>query len=237
MIKSIRKLVKKFTTTIIETESEKKIQKNKFDYVRLAFGSEARQKILKGVTAMSDTVSATYGPLGKNVLIDYDNKPVITKDGVTVAKNVQLTARSENIGCRMLSVCSGSTNEYAGDGTTTSTVLAGEIIKRGVALVDIGFHPLDIKRGIDHSLNVFLKELDKNKVRIRNKTDLQNLAMITTNKNKEISEIVSEAILTLGVSSMISLEESPTGDNKLIIYQGMSLTFGMATKEFTSDNE
>lgn len=107
----------------------KPIQKNKYDNVRLSFGREARKNLLAGIKTMSDNVAITYGPLGKNVVIDYEESPIVTKDGVTVAKHISLRNRQINIGCRLLNIIAGNTNEYAGDGTTTATVLAGEISK------------------------------------------------------------------------------------------------------------
>ena len=107
----------------------KPIQKNKYDNVKLSFGREARNNLLQGIKTMSDNVAITYGPLGKNVVIDYEDSPIVTKDGVTVAKHINLRNRQKNIGCRLLSIIAGNTNEYAGDGTTTATVLAGELSK------------------------------------------------------------------------------------------------------------
>jgi chaperonin GroEL len=227
---------RKFVSWEIEQKEEAKAQKtNKYDYIRLKFGNRARKDLLKGVLTMSMTVAKTYGPLGKNVAIEQNEKSIITKDGVTVAKNIQLTKRSENIGCRLVSLVPGSTNEYAGDGTTTSTVLAGEIVRKGTQLVSLGFHPLDIKKGIDQAANELIKELSNIKVFIKKKEDLYSLAMITTNKNIEISEIITEAVINLGITGIISLEESPSGENRLIIYQGMSLPHGFASNEFIND--
>jgi len=107
----------------------KPIQKNKYDNVKLSFGSEARKNLLEGIKTISDNVAITYGPLGKNVVIDYEDNPIVTKDGVTVAKHISLTKRQKNLGCRLLSHIAGNTNEFAGDGTTTATVLAGELSK------------------------------------------------------------------------------------------------------------
>ena len=108
----------------------KKLAKNKYDFVNLKFGSEARSMLVHGIIEMSDTVGKTYGPLGKNVAISEQKNPIIvTKDGVTVAKYIKFSSRSKNLGCRLLSSIAGSTNIHAGDGTTTSTVLASEIVK------------------------------------------------------------------------------------------------------------
>jgi chaperonin GroEL len=223
-----------FVTFEIETKEEKK-KNNKFDFVKLKFGDHARKDLLTGVLTMSNTVAKTYGPLGKNVAIEQNDIGIVTKDGVTVAKNISKSKRSENLGCKLLSQVSGSTNEYAGDGTTTSTVLAGEIVRKGSRLVSIGFHPLDIKKGIELAASMFIKELERLKVLIRKKEDLFNLAMITTNKNKELSEIVTEALVNLGMSGIVSLEESPTGENKLIIYQGMSTANGLASMDLINE--
>lgn len=107
----------------------KPVQKNKYDNVKLSFGREARNNLLEGIKTMADNVAITYGPLGKNVVIDYEDNPIVTKDGVTVAKHIKLRNRQKNIGCRLLSIIAGNTNEFAGDGTTTATVLAGELSK------------------------------------------------------------------------------------------------------------
>lgn len=107
----------------------KPVKKNKYDNVKLSFGREARKNLLEGIKTISDNVAITYGPLGKNVVIDYEDNPIVTKDGVTVAKHINLKNRQKNIGCRLLSIIAGNTNEYAGDGTTTATVLAGELSK------------------------------------------------------------------------------------------------------------
>lgn len=107
----------------------KPMKKNKYDNVKLSFGREARDNILKGIKTISENVAITYGPLGKNVVIDDNDNPIVTKDGVTVAKHISLTKRKHNLGCRLLSIIAGNTNEFAGDGTTTATVLAGELSK------------------------------------------------------------------------------------------------------------
>jgi len=107
----------------------KSIKKNKYDNVKLSFGREARNNLLEGIQSMADNVAITYGPLGKNVVIDYEDSPIVTKDGVTVAKHINFRNRQKNIGSRLLSIIAGNTNEYAGDGTTTATVLAGELSK------------------------------------------------------------------------------------------------------------
>jgi hypothetical protein len=121
---------KKFTLGYrAEDLDAKPIQKNKYDNVKLSFGREARNNLLQGIKIMADNVAITYGPLGKNVVIDYEESPIVTKDGVTVAKHIYLRNRQKNIGCRLLSIIAGNTNEYAGDGTTTATVLAGELSK------------------------------------------------------------------------------------------------------------
>jgi TCP-1/cpn60 chaperonin family len=107
----------------------KPIQKNKYDYVKLSFGNEARNKLLEGINTISDNVAITYGPLGKNIVIENGENTIVTKDGVTVAKHIGLSKRHQNIGCRLISIIAGNTNEFAGDGTTTATVIAGELSK------------------------------------------------------------------------------------------------------------
>lgn len=107
----------------------KPVKKNKFDYVKLTFGREARKNLLEGINTLSDNVAITYGPLGKNVVIETEENPIVTKDGVTVAKHINLRKRQQNIGCKLLGLIAGNTNDFAGDGTTTATVLAGELSK------------------------------------------------------------------------------------------------------------
>ena len=107
----------------------KPVQKNKFDYVKLTFGREARKNLLEGINTLSDNVAITYGPLGKNVVIETEENPIVTKDGVTVAKHINLRKRQQNIGCKLLGLIAGNTNNFAGDGTTTATVLAGQLSK------------------------------------------------------------------------------------------------------------
>jgi hypothetical protein len=130
-LNSIYNINKKYLSLGYRAEDldPKPIKKNKYDNIKLSFGREARDNLLKGIKTVSENVAITYGPLGKNVVIDDKDNPIVTKDGVTVAKHINLTKRKHNLGCRLLSIIAGNTNEYAGDGTTTATVLAGELSK------------------------------------------------------------------------------------------------------------
>jgi chaperonin GroEL len=218
----------------IKGEDPKKIQKNKYDYVDLKFGNEARSIITNSILEVSSTVGKTFGPLGKNVAIsESDNPIIVTKDGVTVAKYIKFSSRKKNLGCRLMGSIAGSTNTYAGDGTTTSTVLAAEIVKwlikfnfrKGNSLIDIGFHPIEVKKGIEFAAKKMIEYLEEIKIKIKTHKDLFDLAMITTNQNVEISEIVSEALSKVGLKGLITLEESQTGNTQLKVYRIVSILY------------
>lgn len=243
--KTFVNIIKPNTSTMInETSSQNSLldrssflsssssnRKTKYDYKRLYFANKARDILSKGVVFISDNVKITFGPLGRSFLIsNYENLPIITKDGVTVARYIKPESRKESLGIRLLSSISGNTNIFSGDGTTTSCVLAGQLIKRGMFLVKNGYDPVSIKDGILFAKKEILKIMKEQRIYANSEGILYNLACICTNNDTYISNLVSKAVFKMGVDGDILIEDSPYDFSFLIETLCYTLPFGMTSK-------
>ena len=204
---------------------------------KIIFSSEAREELLKGVNKLADAVVATLGPSGRNAIIEQDQgNPVSTKDGVTVAKSIDLEDRVENIGAQLVKQASIKTADQAGDGTTTSTLLAREIYKQGIERMSSAVNAVDIKRGIDDAVEKtveFLKEYSKD---ITDEEQLKQVATISANNDTEVGELISTAMDKVGRDGVITIEESRTGETYLETVEGMQFSRGYKSPYFVTDN-
>lgn len=203
----------------------------------IKFGEDARKKLLDGVNQLADTVKVTLGPKGRNVVLDKSfGAPLITNDGVTIAKEIELDDPFENMGARLVKEVSTKTNDVAGDGTTTATVLAQSMIKEGVKNVAAGGDPMAIKRGIDKAVNAAVEALRKNSSEVNGKEDIARVASISAN-NEEIGKLISEAMEKVSKDGVITIEESKTSNTELNIVEGMQFDKGYVSPYMVTDTE
>ena len=203
----------------------------------IKFGEDARKKMLDGVNILADTVKVTLGPKGRNVVLDKNyGAPLITNDGVTIAKEIELDDAYENIGARLVKEVATKTNDIAGDGTTTATVLAQAIIKEGVKNVAAGGDPMAIKRGIDKAVEKAVEGLKEISSEINGKEDIARVASISAN-SQEIGELIADAMEKVSKDGVITIEESKTATTGLNIVEGMQFDKGYISPYFVTDTE
>ena len=203
----------------------------------IKFGEDARKSLLDGVNKLADTVKVTLGPKGRNVVLDKKfGAPLITNDGVTIAKEIELDDPFENMGARLVKEVSTKTNDVAGDGTTTATVLAQSMIKEGVKNVAAGGDPMAIKRGISKTVDKAVEELKKVSSKVAGKEDIARVASISAN-DREIGELISEAMEKVTKDGVITIEESKTSNTELNIVEGMQFDKGYVSPYMVSDTE
>ena len=203
----------------------------------IKFGEEARKKMLDGVNTLADTVKVTLGPKGRNVVLDKSfGAPLITNDGVTIAKEIELEDKYENIGARLVKEVATKTNDIAGDGTTTATVLAQSIIKEGVRNVAAGGDPMAIKRGIDKAVDAAVKELRTISSEVDGKEDISRVASISAN-SQEIGELIANAMEKVSKDGVITIEESKTASTGLNVVEGMQFDKGYISPYFVTDTD
>jgi len=204
---------------------------------QIKFGEEARKKLLDGINQLADTVKVTLGPKGRNVVLDKNyGAPLITNDGVTIAKEIELEDPFENMGARLVKEVSTKTNDVAGDGTTTATVLAQSMIKEGVKNVAAGGDPMAIKRGIDKAVEVAVEGLKEISSNVNGKEDIARVASISAN-NEEIGNLISEAMEKVSKDGVITIEESKTSSTELNIVEGMQFDKGYVSPYMVTDTE
>ena len=203
----------------------------------IKYGEEARKKLLDGVNKLADTVKVTLGPKGRNVVLDKNfGAPLITNDGVTIAKEIELPDPYENIGARLVKEVSVKTNDVAGDGTTTATVLAQKMIKEGIRNVAAGSDPMAIKRGMDKAVSEATKALKNISSKVNGKEDIARVASISAN-NKEIGDLISDAMEKVSKDGVITIEESKTSSTYVEIVEGMQFDKGYISPYMVTDTE
>ena len=203
----------------------------------IKFGEEARKKLLDGVNQLADTVKVTLGPKGRNVVLDKTyGAPLITNDGVTIAKEIELDDPFENMGARLVKEVSTKTNDVAGDGTTTATVLAQSMIKEGVKNVAAGGDPMAIKRGIDKAVEAAVEGLKEISSPVNGKEDIARVASISAN-NEEVGNLISEAMEKVSKDGVITIEESKTSNTELNVVEGMQFDKGYVSPYMVTDTE
>jgi chaperonin GroEL len=202
----------------------------------LKYSQEARNSILIGVNALADAVKVTLGPKGRNVVIEKSfGSPTITKDGVTVAKEIELSDKFENMGAQMVREVASKTNDDAGDGTTTATVLAQAIFREGAKIVAAGLNPMDVKRGIDKAVEAVIAELKKLAKPIKDQKEIAQVGTISANNDPAIGKIIAEAMEKVGKEGVITVEEAKTSETTLDVVEGMQFDRGYLSPYFVTN--
>ncbi len=202
------------------------------------FGSEIRKKMLSGVNQLADAVVSTLGPRGRNVCLQKTfGSPLITKDGVSVAKEVELEDPWENMGCRLLREAASKTSDDAGDGTTTATVLARYIYQEGFKLVEAGLAPISLKRGLDKAFAMLEEQVIGMSLPVKNQQDIENVATISANGDREIGKVIADAVAKVGKDGVVNIEEGRSIETTIEATDGMMLDRGWLRPEFCFDGE
>ena len=202
------------------------------------FGADARDRMLKGVNILADAVKVTLGPKGRNVVIDKAyGAPRITKDGVTVAKEIELSDKFENMGAQMLREVASRTNDEAGDGTTTATVLAQAIVREGVKSVAAGMNPMDLKRGIDQAVEAIVEDLKKRSKKVQDSAEIAQVGTISSNGERAIGKMIAEAMEKVGNEGVITVEQGKSLETELEVVEGMQFDRGYLSPYFITNAE
>lgn len=205
---------------------------------QLVYSEDARKKMLSGVEQIARAVKVTLGPCGRLVMLDKKyGAPTITKDGVSVAKEIELKDPFENMGAQLVREVSSKTNDVAGDGTTTATVLAYAIVREGLKAVSAGMTPIEIKRGIDKATAIAVEEVKKNSRAVKGNEDITHVATISANNDPEIGKILADAIEKVGKDGVITVEESKNMDTTVKTVEGMQFDRGYISSYFVNDRE
>ena len=205
---------------------------------QLLFNEDARKKLLSGVEQISKAVKTTLGPCGRMVMMDKKyGSPVITKDGVSVAKEIELADPFENMGAQFVREVASKTNDDAGDGTTTATVLSYALVREGVKSVAAGMTPIEIKRGIDKAVKIAVDEIKKNAKPVKGADDITNIATISANNDAEIGKMLADAIEKVGKDGVITVEESKNMEMTVDTVEGMQFDRGYISSYFVTDRE
>src|ERR1700709_421240 len=202
------------------------------------FGADAREKLLRGVDILADAVQVTLGPKGRNVVIDKSfGAPRTTKDGVTVAKEIELADKFENMGAQMVREVASKTNDAAGDGTTTATVLARAIVREGSKSVAAGMNPMDLKRGIEKSVEAVVAELKKRSKKVKDNEEIAQVGTISANGDHEVGKMIAEAMAKVGNEGVITVEEAKGLETELDVVEGMQFDRGYISPYFVTNAE
>jgi len=202
------------------------------------FSGEARERMLRGVDILANAVKVTLGPKGRNVVLDKSfGAPRITKDGVTVAKEIELEDKFENMGAQMLREVAQKTNDLAGDGTTTATVLAQAIVREGAKSVAAGMNPMDLKRGIDIAVNAVVKDIEKRAKKVGSSAEVAQVGTISSNGDANIGQMIAKAMQKVGNEGVITVEEAKALDTEVEIVEGMQFDRGYISPYFITNAE
>ena len=200
------------------------------------FGADAREKLLRGVDILADAVQVTLGPKGRNVVIDKSfGAPRTTKDGVTVAKEIELADKFENMGAQMVREVASKTNDAAGDGTTTATVLARAIVREGSRSVAAGMNPMDLKRGIDIAVEAVVAELKKRSKKVKDNEEIAQVGTVSANGDAEVGKMIAEAMAKVGNEGVITVEEAKGLETELDVVEGMQFDRGYISPYFITN--
>jgi chaperonin GroEL len=200
------------------------------------FSTDARERMLRGVDILADAVKVTLGPKGRNVVIEKSfGAPRTTKDGVTVAKEIELADKFENMGAQMVREVAQKTNDLAGDGTTTATVLAQAIVREGLKAVAAGMNPMDLRRGIDKAVAQVVEEIQRRSKKVKNSGEIAQVGTISSNGEKAIGEMIAEAMQKVGNEGVITVEEAKSLDTELDVVEGMQFDRGYLSPYFITN--
>jgi len=200
-------------------------------------GQQARKKLQEGIQILTDAVSSTMGPAGRNVIIEHEHRSIMTKDGVSVARSITLEDKEQNIGAQLVKEVAVNTEQEAGDGTTTSTVLANAIFKKGLKAVESGVNPVQLKNGMDKILPIILSELEKTVKQVENIKDLENIGTISANSDEKIGKMIAKAVESVGTDGVITVEEGKGIEDSIDIVKGMQFKKGFASPYFVTDTK
>ncbi|WP_095091142.1 chaperonin GroEL [Mesorhizobium sophorae] len=202
----------------------------------IKFSTDARDRMLRGVEILNNAVKVTLGPKGRNVIIDKAyGAPRITKDGVTVAKEIELTDKFENMGAQMVREVASKTNDLAGDGTTTATVLAASILREGAKLVAAGMNPMDLKRGIDQAVTAVVGEIKARAKKVKSSAEIAQVGTIAANGDASVGEMIAKAMDKVGNDGVITVEEAKTAETELDVVEGMQFDRGYLSPYFVTN--
>ena len=203
---------------------------------QVVFHADARDRLLNGVNVLANAVKVTLGPKGRNVVIEKSfGAPRTTKDGVTVAKEIELSDRLENMGAQLVKEVASKTNDFAGDGTTTATVLAQAIAQEGTKAVAAGMNPMDLKRGVDLAVEAIVEELKKQSRKVKSNEEIKQVGTISANGDKEIGKFLADAMAKVGLEGVITVEEAKSLETELDIVEGMQFDRGFASPYFVTN--
>ncbi|RWK60894.1 chaperonin GroEL [Mesorhizobium sp.] len=204
----------------------------------IKFATDARDRMLRGVELLNNAVKVTLGPKGRNVVIEKAyGAPRITKDGVTVAKEIELSDKFENMGAQMVREVASKTNDLAGDGTTTATVLAASILREGAKLVAAGMNPMDLKRGIDLAVAAVVKDIQALSKKVKSSEEIAQVGTIAANGDASVGAMIAEAMKKVGNEGVITVEEAKTAETELEVVEGMQFDRGYLSPYFVTNTE
>jgi chaperonin GroEL len=202
------------------------------------FGADARERMLRGVDILADAVKVTLGPKGRNVVIEKSfGAPRSTKDGVTVAKEIELADKFENMGAQMVREVASKTNDAAGDGTTTATVLAQSIVREGSKSVAAGMNPMDLKRGVEKAVEAVIADLKKRSKKVKSNDEIRQVGTISANGDTTVGKMIAEAMAKVGNEGVITVEEAKSLDTELEVVEGMQFDRGYISPYFVTNAE
>jgi len=202
----------------------------------IKFDTEARTKMLQGVDTLANVVKVTLGPKGRNVVLDKSyGAPRSTKDGVTVAKEIELQDKFENMGAQMVKEVASKTNDEAGDGTTTATLLAQAIVKEGCKYVTAGMNPMDVKRGLDSAVAHVLEKVKLSSKKVKTNDEIAQVGTISANGEKEVGDMISKAMQKVGNEGVITVEEAKGIETELDVVEGMQFDRGYLSPYFITN--
>jgi chaperonin GroEL len=200
------------------------------------YGADARTRMLRGVNILADAVKVTLGPKGRTVVLDKSfGAPRITKDGVTVAKEIELSDKFENMGAQMVREVASKTNDKAGDGTTTATVLAQAIVREGAKAVAAGMNPMDLRRGVEQAVAVVVADIEKRARKIKSSDEVAQVGTISSNGDAEVGRMIAEAMQKVGNEGVITVEEAKSRETELEVVEGMLFDRGYLSPYFITD--
>ena len=203
----------------------------------IKFSEDARQSMVRGIDVLADTVKVTLGPKGRNVVLDQSyGSPLITNDGVTIAKEIELEDKFEDMGAKLVAEVASKTNDIAGDGTTTATVLTQAIVSEGMKNVTAGANPVGVRRGIDKAIRVASDRLSEISVPVDSKGAIANVASISSG-DSEVGDLIAEAMEKVGQDGVITIEESQSIDTSLDVVEGMQFDRGYLSQYMVTDND
>src|SRR6202162_3328904 len=202
------------------------------------FGADAREKMLRGVDILADAVRVTLGPKGRNVVLEKSfGAPRSTKDGVTVAKEIELHDKFENMGAQMVREVASKTNDAAGDGTTTATILAHAIVREGAKSAAAGMNPMDLKRGVEKAVEAVVADLKKRSKKVKSNEEIGQVGTISANGDKAVGRMIAEAMAKVGNEGVITVEEAKSLDTELEVVEGMQFDRGYISPYFVTNAE